>query len=489
MRKLLLLALMAAPAVVSAQSTRWVGSPWPDTARMTPAMKAMVIKANDNPHGIAVGREGKVWIQPYYPRSGDSVAVPNVSTARRQMAGAVYVFKADGTPASFSPILFLDYPGGARDTVGGATLTTVNSTGQTVKTWAQIGGRGLATDQNGDIIATFSAATSTNNTVASNTLRIVRINHQTGAGMARANLMAYGVDYRGSGAPDVDRNGRVYVTGIFAGDVMASLNPDLSFLGNVKTNDVGFTRASGVSTTGDSVYHLAYDLGFVLRYSRKDEFSDYSTVDTLLRGIAAESFARHPVMRNQVWFGSGSKTNVPDSTKGYWRNKWYAFNEADLSLPVPPKRDSIVWNRPLDAKGRPATDGRPRGMGFSPDGNTAYVIQFSNVGEPFGIQRFVKMPVAVDGYGRWVPDDILLTVGPNPTQGALHVRYRGLANTPVRIELFDGLGRRVATLVDGLQPDGEQRTSFDTSGLAAGTYYVRFTGGDATVSRPVSVLR
>lgn len=477
MRKLVLLALMASPAVASAQ--QWNGTIFPDSAGKSAAMKSMILKANDNPHGIAVDGEGKIWIQPYYPRSGDSVAVPGISTTRRQIAGAIYVFKADGTPAPFSPILFLDYPGGGRDTVGGATLTTTNSAGVTSTIWAQIGGRGLATDNNGDIVATFSAATSTNNTVASNTLRLSRINHLTGAGISRANLMASGVDYRGAAAPGVDNNGRVYVTGVFPGDPMVMLNPDLSFRENVATPDVGFTRASGASVTGDSVYHLTYDRLSVLRYTRPDEFSPFRAVaDTLLRGMASESFARHPVTK-QVWFGAGSPANPPLAP--YSRNTWYAFNERELGEAFPTKRDSLVWTET-------ATQGRPRGMAFSPDGTMAYVIQFSNVSEPFGVRRYTKVISAIDGYGRWVPDDVLLTVGPNPSHGMLNVRYRGLAGAPIRIELFDAAGRRVAALVDGVQPDGEQTTSFDTSSLSAGTYYVRFTGGNATVTRPVSVL-
>lgn len=468
MRKLLLFALMATPAVASAQ---WNGTVFPDSAGRSAAVKRQILRAHDNPHGIAVDGEGKIWIQPYYPRSGDSVSVPVISTTAKQMSGAIYVFKADGTPADFSPILFLDYPGGARDTVGGSVIR--NSTGGQI--WAQIGGRGLAADQNGDIIATFTAATNTNNIV-----RVSKINHLTGQGIAKANMIPYGLDYRGPGAPAVDGLGRVYATGIFPGDAMLMLNPDLTFRENVATADIGFTRASGVSMTGDSVYHMAYDKKYVLRYVRPDEFAPFrATADTVLRGIASESFARHPINKQQVWFGGGSPNDVP--VPPYFRSRWYAFNESELGQAFPTKRDSIVWTET-------ASQGRPRGMAFSPDGTMAYVIQFSNVSEPFGVRRYTKITNAVDGYGRWVPDDVLLTVGPNPSRGALNVRYRGLAGTAVRIELFDAAGRRVASLVDGVQPDGEQTTSFDTSSLSAGTYYVRFTGGNATVTRPVSVL-
>jgi len=86
---------------------------------------------------------------------------------------------------------------------------------------------------------------------------------------------------------------------------------------------------------------------------------------------------------------------------------------------------------------------------------------------------------------------------PNPSRdGRMLLRYRlpALADeSPVRLGLFDASGRLVRALLDGPQPGGEYRVSFDGTDargarLAAGLYFVRLSRGAMQMTRRVVVM-
>mgnify|MGYP006270900901 CR=1 FL=1 len=82
----------------------------------------------------------------------------------------------------------------------------------------------------------------------------------------------------------------------------------------------------------------------------------------------------------------------------------------------------------------------------------------------------------------------LLPAFPNPTQGALTVRYAVPTPQPVEIALYDLLGRRVHTVVDAPAAGHTQHT-IDTGRLAAGTYLLRLRTEDRVVTQRVTVVR
>ena len=53
----------------------------------------------------------------------------------------------------------------------------------------------------------------------------------------------------------------------------------------------------------------------------------------------------------------------------------------------------------------------------------------------------------------------------------------------VRLDLFDFSGRRVATLVDGVEAAGRYEVSFDGSGLSDGVYLYRMASGTFVETR------
>lgn len=78
---------------------------------------------------------------------------------------------------------------------------------------------------------------------------------------------------------------------------------------------------------------------------------------------------------------------------------------------------------------------------------------------------------------------------PNPFSNLTRIGYVLPAAGPVRLEVFDLLGRRVATVVNETQAAGQHETVFDGSLLPPGTYVYRIENAGRTESRTVVLLR
>ncbi|HEX8386271.1 MAG TPA: alpha-amylase family glycosyl hydrolase [Rubricoccaceae bacterium] len=83
----------------------------------------------------------------------------------------------------------------------------------------------------------------------------------------------------------------------------------------------------------------------------------------------------------------------------------------------------------------------------------------------------------------------LASVFPNPTAGRATVRYTLPEGADVRLDAYDVLGRRVATLAEGAQGAGAHEASLDASALPAGVYVLRLTAGSRTTTARVTVAR
>ncbi len=83
----------------------------------------------------------------------------------------------------------------------------------------------------------------------------------------------------------------------------------------------------------------------------------------------------------------------------------------------------------------------------------------------------------------------LFGAAPNPASGRTAVRFELAESGSVTLDVFDALGRKVATLVDGVQPSGTQSADLDASRLSSGLYFVRLTTDQAVLTRALTVLR
>ena len=93
--------------------------------------------------------------------------------------------------------------------------------------------------------------------------------------------------------------------------------------------------------------------------------------------------------------------------------------------------------------------------------------------------------VAAEG----APEGALTLDVPNPLRGAATVRFA--VGTPGRatLALYDALGRRVATLADGVVGATAQTATLDTGALASGVYVLRLEADGAALSRTLTVVR
>jgi hypothetical protein len=84
------------------------------------------------------------------------------------------------------------------------------------------------------------------------------------------------------------------------------------------------------------------------------------------------------------------------------------------------------------------------------------------------------------------PKELRLNAYPNPTPGPLAVQYALPEAGPVRLSIYDLLGRNIAVLVDGVQPVG--RHEVQISDIAAGVYVVQIEAGEEVSTQRVTVV-
>lgn len=111
----------------------------------------------NSPHGIIIDPEGKIWVALYKNSSRQFMTATNDIVMLR----GLHCFMPDGSPASFSPIEFFDFPNGTKDTLSaGNNYNGLN--------------RGLTMMDDGNILLSSYAT-------------LYKIDYQTGAGLAMWN--------------------------------------------------------------------------------------------------------------------------------------------------------------------------------------------------------------------------------------------------------------------------------------------------------------
>jgi hypothetical protein len=78
---------------------------------------------------------------------------------------------------------------------------------------------------------------------------------------------------------------------------------------------------------------------------------------------------------------------------------------------------------------------------------------------------------------------------PNPVDGSTTIRFAMSRTESVRLEVFDLLGRRVGTLVDGSLPARVHEIEYDARDLSSGVYLYRLTAGGRVETRRMLVVR
>jgi hypothetical protein len=78
---------------------------------------------------------------------------------------------------------------------------------------------------------------------------------------------------------------------------------------------------------------------------------------------------------------------------------------------------------------------------------------------------------------------------PNPFNAGTTISFTLAETVPVRIEVFNAAGRKMATLADRILPQGSHRTSWNGTGSASGVYLLRMKAGPFEKTRKMVLLR
>ena len=80
-----------------------------------------------------------------------------------------------------------------------------------------------------------------------------------------------------------------------------------------------------------------------------------------------------------------------------------------------------------------------------------------------------------------------ITIRPNPVVNMTTFHYELTGSCQVRLEIFDGYGRKVAEPMNAYQGQWEKEISWDASAFPAGIYYYRLAAGGRFASGKLAV--
>jgi hypothetical protein len=78
---------------------------------------------------------------------------------------------------------------------------------------------------------------------------------------------------------------------------------------------------------------------------------------------------------------------------------------------------------------------------------------------------------------------------PNPFNPRTAIRYSLSSSGPVRLTIYDPLGREIATLVNGSQTAGTHTVEWDGNAFAGGIYYCMLRAGSFVQTRPLILIK
>jgi hypothetical protein len=116
-------------------------------------------------------------------------------------------------------------------------------------------------------------------------------------------------------------------------------------------------------------------------------------------------------------------------------------------------------------------------------GDRLYV--FSSSGEVLGFES-----IPVDAEDGAPPHRFALEQNfPNPFDRTTQITYSLPTAERVTLEVFNALGQRVATLVEGLQQPGVHAVEWTPSGLSSGVYHLRLRAGTQVLTKRAALVR
>jgi hypothetical protein len=106
------------------------------------------------------------------------------------------------------------------------------------------------------------------------------------------------------------------------------------------------------------------------------------------------------------------------------------------------------------------------------------------------IQKYERLTVGVEEQDGELPTEFSLSQNyPNPFNPSTRIQYAVPERGSVTLQVFDILGRQVATLVDEVRNAGKHSVRWDAVGLASGVYFYRLTIGGTSIARKALLMK
>ncbi|MEE9554896.1 MAG: C25 family cysteine peptidase [candidate division Zixibacteria bacterium] len=110
--------------------------------------------------------------------------------------------------------------------------------------------------------------------------------------------------------------------------------------------------------------------------------------------------------------------------------------------------------------------------------------------DEFKVDRLICQPTLADDKPENLPGDFaLLGSYPNPFNARAIIRYALPQVSDVTIEIYDLLGRRVETLVDGQKQAGYHHVTWNADNFSSGVYFYRIQAADFSDTRRMLLLK
>ncbi len=274
-------------------------------------------------HGLAVDGEGKVWVHPW-AQTDDFNGVET---------RPIYVYEEgpNGDEAAFSPIHQLTYDEEDYLVAGGGIS------------------RGLATDHNGDILASLGPV-------------LYRIDHQTGDVLSRREF-----DAALAAVASTD-NGDVVVGFAGGGQPLLLIDENFEDIQTVLEETDG-SRTLEISGDGRYIYEINHAAREMYIHHSDEGVEGTYTPELVLEGVYMESSTMHPVT-GHLWF-SDNPPRVTPANENFGHVTWHAVDIEAVTGEGATVEESIVYSVQW-AFWDGSEDVRSRGVAFSPDGKMAY---------------------------------------------------------------------------------------------------------------------
>ena len=78
---------------------------------------------------------------------------------------------------------------------------------------------------------------------------------------------------------------------------------------------------------------------------------------------------------------------------------------------------------------------------------------------------------------------------PNPFNASTIVSYKLPIQSNARLEIYDQLGRKMATLINGIQEKGAHSVMWSPEGFSSGIYFYKLTAGEYSETRKCTLLK